>query len=247
MMVILFGIMALLCVAYYIICMLYAGIKSSFITFWLMMAVIFAIFAIIEHIKLKNAIFIIIYKIVKCMLAFGLAVIIILSGMVVRYMNEIPQEKLDYIIVLGAQVRGDRITKSLKQRLDSAYEYAIANNDTVIIVSGGRGPGENLTEAAAMERYLVQRGIDSSRIVKEDKSTSTKENLNYSKAIIKDDRDSVGIVTNGFHVFRAVKIAKKCGFSNVSGIAAPTNRILWMNYVVRECFALVKEVLVGNI
>ena len=64
------------------------------------------------------------------MLALGLAVIIILSGMVVRYMNETPQEKLDYIIVLGAQVRGDRITKSLKQRLDSAYEYAIANNDT---------------------------------------------------------------------------------------------------------------------
>ena len=137
MMVILFGIMALLSVAYYIVCMLYAGIKSSFITFWLMMAVVFAIFAIIENMKLKSAIFIIIYRIAKCMLALGLAVIIILSGMVVRYMNETPQEKLDYIIVLGAQVRGDRITKSLKQRLDSAYEYAIANNDTIIIVSGG--------------------------------------------------------------------------------------------------------------
>ena len=81
----------------------------------------------------------------------------------------------------------------------------------------------------------------------EDRSTSTKENLDYSKELMEEDYNSAGIVTNGFHVFRAIKIARKCGIKNVSGIAAPTNRILWMNYVIRECFALVKEVLTGNI
>lgn len=243
----LFGVMAVLCAAYYIICMLYAGIKSSFITFWLMLAVVFTVFAIAEHAKIKTAAFYIIFRIAKCMLAIGLTALIVLSGIVVRYMNETPENNLDYIIVLGAQVRGDRITKSLKQRLDCAYNYAKDNKDTIIIVSGGQGPGENLTEAEAMKKYLVECGIDDSRIIMEDRSTSTKENLDYSKELMEEDYNSAGIVTNGFHVFRAIKIARKCGIKNVSGIAAPTNRILWMNYVVRECFALVKEVLTGNI
>ena len=73
------------------------------------------------------------------------------------------------------QIRGDHITRSLKNRLDVAVSYAIDNPDTTIIVSGGRGKGENTTEAFAMYNYLVSKGIDGSRIIQEDKSTDTSE------------------------------------------------------------------------
>lgn len=241
-----FTIMAILSGVYYVICMTYAGIRSSFITFWLLMAIVFATFAIISRIKLKSAIIIHLFNLAKIGLALGLAMIMAISMIVVHYMNEKPDKDLDYIIVLGAQVRGNTITKSLKQRLDTAYDYALDNEETIIIVSGGQGVGENISEALAMKNYLAEKGIATDRIIMEDKSTSTKENMDYSKELL-GEYETVGIVTNGFHVYRAIKIAKKAGISGVSGISAPTNRILWLNYVVRECFALVKEVLVGNI
>lgn len=245
-MFIFFIIMAILSGLYYVVCMTYAGIKSSFITFWLLMAIVFAVFAIVSHIKLKNAKLILLFNIAKMGLALGLAIIMVISMIVVKYMSEKPSKELDYIIVLGAQVRGDRITKSLKQRLDTAYDYVLDNDNTVIIVSGGQGAGENISEALAMKNYLVDRGIDEDRIIMEDKSTSTKENMDYSKELL-NEYETVGIVTNGFHVYRAIRIAKKSGIEGVCGVSAPTNKILWLNYVVRECFALVKEVLVGNI
>jgi hypothetical protein len=161
-------------------------------------------------------------------------------------MKKKPEDNCDYIIVLGCQIRGDRITKSLKNRLDAAYDYACNNQDTRIIVSGGQGKGENKTEALAMYEYLCSRGISSERIVMEDKSTDTNENMLYSVRHIDDCNAKVGIVTNDFHIFRAKLLARGKGLNNICGIPAPSDEVLFVNYMVREAVGIVKDFVYGN-
>lgn len=118
---------------------------------------------------------------------------------------------LDYIIVLGAQVRKDGPSPVLKYRLDKAVEYLNENPDTVCIVSGGQGSNEPWTEAEGMAQYLQEKGIDTARILTEDQSQTTEQNITNSKMLMKEGA-SVGIVTNNFHVFRALQIAKSTDF-----------------------------------
>jgi len=115
----------------------------------------------------------------------------------------------DVLIVLGCAVRGERVSLTLQYRLDAALEYLEHSPDTAVIVAGGKGDGENISEAEAMKRYLVSHGIEESRIIKEDRSTSTWENFLFSKKIL-DERfpnASVAFVTTAFHVYRAERVA----------------------------------------
>lgn len=159
---------------------------------------------------------------------------------------EIPRN-LDYLIVLGAHVRGTRLSKALRERVDRAFAYLQENPATVAVLSGGRGEGEDITEAEAMGRYLKERGIPADRLVLEERSTNTKENLDYSLELIGDKNCSIGVVTNHYHVFRGVAIGKKCGCTRIYGIPAPyfTHRLLW--YIPREILAIIKDKLLGNL
>lgn len=145
-----------------------------------------------------------------------------------------------WIIVLGAQVRGRKITDSLKRRLDCALEYLKENPDVHVIVSGGQGNDEEVTEAYAMAQYLEWAGIDRRRIVQEDASVNTLENLKFSRRFIADVDTPVGIVSNNFHVYRGCVYAKRAGFTNPFPIAATCHPLLFPNYFVRECFAVWK-------
>ena len=89
-------------------------------------------------------------------------------------------DELSTIIILGACVKGKKITGALQKRLDKGVEYLLAHDNTKVIVSGGQGKGEEVTEAFAMKSYLVDKGIDEKRIIMEEKSRSTEENLKYS-------------------------------------------------------------------
>ncbi len=135
----------------------------------------------------------------------------IVEGCVISQMHADGREGLDYIIVLGAQVRKDGPSPVLKYRLDKAVEYLNENPDTVCIVSGGQGSNEPWSEAEGMARYLQEKGIDTARILPEDKSQTTEQNITNSKMLMKEGA-SVGIVTNNFHVFRALQIAKSTDF-----------------------------------
>ncbi len=148
----------------------------------------------------------------------------------------------DYLIVLGARVRGENLSLTLKARLDVAYEYLIENPNTKAVLSGGQGAGEDISEAEAMRRYLVGKGIDESRLCLEDQSTDTSENLKYSFNIIDAQKEdaSVIVVTNRFHVLRSKMIAKDLG-KDVSGIGANTLPYLIPTYYLREFFAVVAE------
>ena len=153
----------------------------------------------------------------------------------------------DAIIVLGAQVRESGPSVVLRYRLDAAVEYLNKYPDTKCIVSGGQGYNEPCKEAKAMYDYLVQQGIDSERIIQEPEATNTLENLEYSKQFCDCENDRVGIVTNGFHSFRSSLLAKKAGYQNVVRIAAGSVPLYLPSNVLRECLAVWKDLLCGNL
>ncbi len=156
----------------------------------------------------------------------------------------------DALIVLGAAVHGDRVTWVLSNRLDTAADYLEAHPDTVCIVSGGQGDGESVTEASAMQKYLVERkGIDPGRILVEDQATSTLENFRFSKKMIEEvlgENASIAFVTTDFHVFRAGRVAKKAGISAV-GVAAPDVWYIRINNFLRECVGITVYGIRGDI
>lgn len=152
-------------------------------------------------------------------------------------MFQVAQPNLAYIIVLGAQIRGTVVTNSLERRLVKTMEYLDENPRTIVIVSGGQGKEEDISEAEAMMLYLKDHGIDENRILMESESTSTEENLRFSARLIAEQSEPVGIVTNNFHMYRALRTAKKLGYGSVEGISASSNPVLFLNYMVREFFA----------
>ena len=152
------------------------------------------------------------------------------------------EEKNLTIIVLGCQVKGESPSLMLSERLDAAYGYLSENPGSLCIVSGGQGADEEISEALCMYNYLTQRGIDKERILLEDKSASTYENLKFSKAVMEENGlyGKVGIVTNEFHEKRANMIAETFGIESF-GVPAPTLWILKPTYYLREAYALIYD------
>ncbi|PJN86887.1 YdcF family protein [Bacillus sp. mrc49] len=148
-------------------------------------------------------------------------------------------EGADYLIILGARVKGSVPSLSLQYRIDKASEYLLANKQTVAIVSGGKGHGEDISEAQAMQRGLIEKGIEGTRIIMEDKSTTTYENIVFSKEFIPDQASPGVIVSNDFHIYRAVAIATKEGL-NIKGIPAKTPKVSVPKSYFREYLAITK-------
>lgn len=166
-------------------------------------------------------------------LLFFAVEMIIVSGML-----GMTKKNLSAVIVPGACIRGSRITDSLKKRLDKALAYLNENPETVVIVSGGKGRGEDISEASAMRLYLLQSGVEEERITVEEKSRSTRENMENSVRCLKDREAPVGIVTNNFHMYRALKLAKESGIRHAEPVTASADPVLFFNYMVREFFAV---------
>ena len=183
-------------------------------------------------------------KIIGTLLAVGLAVILCFGGFLAAYGG---RDTADYteqtVIVLGCGLRGERVSVGLAKRLGKAAEYHEKNPEAMIIVSGGQGPQEDISEALAMKRYLVDKGIAEDKIIMEDKSTSTITNFRNSRAIMEEkgmDLSSVVFVTNAYHVYRGAYYAEDEGFIDIAHLGTD---IIWytvpMNYM-REMMAVVK-------
>lgn len=155
------------------------------------------------------------------------------------------KEKVDYIVVLGAGLKYDKLSPILRDRLIKTLEYG-ADKNIPIVVSGGQGEDEALSEASAMKNYLIINGIDKKRIIMEDKSTSTYENLKFTNEILSKINGNktikIAIVTNRFHQFRSKLIAKNLGLKPYS-IVSYTDVVLIPKYYIREYFALMKTII----
>lgn len=149
----------------------------------------------------------------------------------------------DAVIVLGAGVRGDRVTYTLQKRLDTAIEYINKNPSAYIAVTGGMGPQETVTEGSAMRKYLLENGVDADRIITEEKATSTAENMVFTKELLDEKLGGnykVTVITNGFHIYRSVSLARKNGFLQVTHMHGGVE---WYNAVpcyLRESLAVLK-------
>lgn len=154
--------------------------------------------------------------------------------------------KSDILIVLGCQVKGNQPSKSLKRRLDSAYSFLEKNENIYCIVSGGKGSDELISEAECMYQYLLKKGISPNRIIKEDKSKNTSENLINSFSIIKaqfpTSNDAI-IATDFYHHLRANIIAKKHSFK-ISGAVSSIPPVKTFTFnTLRELIAIPNEII----
>lgn len=151
--------------------------------------------------------------------------------------------KVDFVVVLGAGLRGSRVPPLLAGRLDRAkqvYDRAVRKGRSpLVIASGGQGPGEDIPEAHAMASYLIERGVPADRVLREDKSTSTEENLTFSRELMvaRVPKYRCLIVTNNFHAFRAALVARK---TKVNGqvVGSPTASYYWPTATIREFVAI---------
>ena len=146
------------------------------------------------------------------------------------------------VVVLGCRVYGERASLSMVERLEAAYEYLVEHPESKCVLSGGQGDGENITEAECMYRYLINKGIDASRLFKEEASTTTRENLLFSKQLMEENglHPVVAIATSEYHMYRAGMIAKAL---DITWAAVPGKTAIWLfpTYYVRELYGILYE------
>ena len=173
-------------------------------------------------------------------IAMGLVYFVIIEIPIIDEASGDGDFDADYLIVLGAAVHGDTPSLSLVERLEAAKDYLIKHPDTVVIVSGGQGSGENVSEARAMYEWLCANGIDPVRIIMEDKASSTYENLKFSREIINElsDDATVAVVSSEYHLCRAKLIAKTLDMEIHTVAAQTTYFTVMLNYFIREAFGV---------
>ena len=152
----------------------------------------------------------------------------------------------DAVVVLGAGVNGTQPSLSLYTRLTAALDYLEENPDVPVVLTGGLGYGEEITEARCMYDWLTARGVDPARLIMEEQAGNTAENFAFSKELLEEQgidpaENLVAVVTNDFHIARSRLIAARQGYGHAFGVPAKLPwRHLEVNYYLRESFAMVK-------
>ena len=189
-------------------------------------------------------------RMVTIILCIGLLIFALTEAVIIHASFGSQDTDFDYLLVLGAKVRPTGPSLTLTHRIDKAYEYLIAHPDTVAILSGGKGADEPVTEAACMYDRLVTKGINPDRLWKEDKATSTWENLKFTLDLVEQKTGTrptkLGVVSSEYHLFRASLFAREHGVEFV-GIPAQTTRIsLKVNYFLREVAGVWHYIILGG-
>lgn len=190
-----------------------------------------------------------VFKIICILLILGFLAAAVTVGFIVRAAHPGELPGCDYVVVLGAGVRGTVPSLSLRERVNAAYDYLMANPQATAVLSGGQGPGEDITEAACMYRELTQMGIDPSRLLMEEKATSTIENLRFSLDLLEAETGArpgkIAIVSSEYHIFRSCLFARHLGLEAVGVPARTAWFTLRLNYYLREIVAVWKYLVLG--
>ena len=176
----------------------------------------------------------------------GLAAFVVVESLIFTEFGAKAQPGADYCIILGAQMKANGPSNTLQRRLDRALVYLRENPETLAIVSGCQGSNEPVSEARGMYDYLVGAGIAPERILLEEASRNTCENLEFSGKLINRQENSVVLVTNNFHMFRALRLAEGAGYGHVQGLAASAYPWTLPNNLLREFMGVVKDFLAGH-
>lgn len=236
-------VIAALCFGYYLLLGFSVRFGQSLSLIWIAAGALFAAAGLISRYCHVPAWLRIAWHI--CVIG-ALAAVLIPMVSIFSGLNAVLEPDLDYVIVLGARVDGQgRPSAALVSRMDTAAEYLKKNPDTVAVASGGKGEDEAMSEAECIRIGLTERGIAPDRIMLEDRSTDTRENLIYSSEITGLEA-KVGIVTSGYHVYRACRMAEKAGFTHVSGGSSGVSLVTAPHYILRESCALLFGFVFGD-
>lgn len=176
------------------------------------------------------------------LLCIGLLVFAVTEGFIIHAAQGDPEESAGYLLVLGAKVNMMGGSLILQNRLDAAYDYLTAHPDCVAVLSGGQGSDEPMSEARFMWDYLTARGIDPARLLMEDQSTNTWENMKFTLALLEKTYgtapDKIALLSSEFHLYRAELFARRFGLDVVGVPAKTTLPFLKVNYFIREAAAV---------
>ncbi len=222
----------------YEICLLLLYKKVSLSYFMIALSLVLLMYAFLA---LKGVLPVLLQRIISSMIVVFLVSFVVITFQVITTGMQRDTSSCDQLLILGAQVEGDSPSASLKYRLDASLEYLELYPDTTVIVSGGKGDGEDISEARCMADYLMDHGIDEDQIILEDQSTSTQENLEYSQKYFQGNKTIV--ISNSFHMYRVKKIAESLDIP-ISCYGASSHLITCVHFVIREYFALLKQFIV---
>lgn len=180
----------------------------------------------------------------------GVLVFGVLLGVVIAGERDKIQGGPQIMVILGCQVKPWGPSILLQDRLDEALDYLDDHPDMVVVVTGGKGTDEIMSEAQAMHDYLVEHGFSSQQILLEDRAASTVENIRFSMELLAEEgydiTDDMLVVSNGFHLARTRMLWKRiCGSDeNLSTLAAPSSHVpSRIKMYVREPLAFAKAIL----
>lgn len=241
----------LVCLFYYLGMGLAVNFRQSMLWLWPLAALVcFVRYALVRHSIVTGlpvplpGWFITLWR---CALIAGFSLFFFVEAFVVSGSFKKAPADLPCIIVLGAKVNVTTPSGALDQRIHAAAAYLEENPDTLCIASGGQGEDEGISEAQCIYDNLVALGIEPERILLEDKSTSTVENIQNSLPLLPDGTRDIGIVTSDFHVFRALASARDVDLRNYYGIPARSTPWGYVHYAVREFCATVVSTLEGDL
>ncbi|MDR2941309.1 MAG: YdcF family protein [Treponema sp.] len=172
---------------------------------------------------------------------------VIFMPLILFNMRNTSKAGADYVIVLGCQVAGEYASLPLLSRGYAAIRYLNKNPETNVVLTGGQGPGENITEAESLRRLLLENKIDKKRIFLEDKSKNTMENFIFSDKLYNLSDKNVIIVTSDYHIFRALSIARKLKYKNVYGLPSRSQRSILPAFLLREYVTVMYYKITGRI
>jgi uncharacterized SAM-binding protein YcdF (DUF218 family) len=186
------------------------------------------------------------WRTAQALIALFVVYAVAVSSAIVYFATIAPEDDAT-VIALGAKVRKDKTpSRALKDRTLACYDYLVEHPNSKAVLSGGQGSDEGESEAMCMYNILTARGIDKDRLIIEDKSTSTDENIRNSYKLIKENglSENIAITTDSYHQVRARIIAEKQGFAGKIG-AVNANTYIWIypTYFVREWFAIPVELI----
>ena len=240
-----FEIIGILLILYYLILKLMFGFVA-FSSVFCMLGIALLVYGYVElkfNIDIWRHIPKIFRIIITTLFTIGLVIFISIESIIIYNGYHHDAERPDYLVVLGAGLRGNSISASLLYRLETTLDFHEMYPDVRIVVSGGQGKGENMAEALAMRNFLVDNGVDPSLIIMENKSTDTYENFLYTKEVLEEETGKEGftitIISNNFHMYRAKFLAKEVGFSTY-GYPAPSHKASALVFYVREFFGVIK-------
>lgn len=242
-------VLAILCILYYAAIVVYAGLNTSFSWIWIFGAVLFLFLwrlLVYQSTHPGSRLRYVIIT-VGVLVAIGVAAAAVIGSRIVGAMVSRPEPDMEYVVVLGAQVRGTAPSRALRKRLDRAVSYAEDNPQAVFILSGGQGPDEGISEAQCMYNYMVEKGVPAKRLLLEERSTSTKENLQFSNELYDIKEKKVGIISNNFHIYRALGLAEKEGYTKLCGIPAASDIGMQPHNILREICCVLVEIVRGNL